>query len=674
MHQVKRASGLPALAGIGAIQIAGAVSGDALVHNGTEFVPTAGGGGGGTSHADVQASLVVRAASTANLALAGAQTIDGVACVAGDRVLVKDQAVASQNGVYVVAAGAWSRATDADAAAELLPGRAVAVSEGTVNADSLWMLTTSGPITVGTTGLVFDDVPVTKGRAQTITGAKTFDANIHFTANRSLTYEGDLGSCSALSCSGSNLTIGDAAPSALSGDPYVTVQAYGALTLYSEAGTVSVENAAGSHLRVTANGVIQTGGATLDAPGVAGTLVLPNDRALAGEVAAGGAALTIAKVTATDAVEFGDTANDSTLKGDTLALLGGSAVEITRGSAKIQLTSADNVQVDVPTGSFFNLSADGFATDLLYADNSTVDALVPLHAWEGAQVSKQGAIADNAVHDVIKAYVFPSTDFVAGCGVGITLSAYHFPASTEVQLARLQAVATVATAGSEAGALDLQTRTAPGSLTTRLRVWGDGGVTIGNTTASPVPGSQGFLGLPNGSNNGIAFRNSSDSAWINVVQLNSTSFTIGSSNVSPFLIGGSQINFRIGSSTTYMQLTAGSLALGTGDLGASPTGFKLYTARGGGTNIPGTTLTLTGGLGTGTGASGKVDLAVGQPQASGTSQHVETVAERLEYPSTAEDTTMWLLVNRGGTVSLSRVTLGAADSGGAGKRALVVAN
>ena len=58
----------------------------------------------------------VRAASTASIAaLSGPMTIDGVALVAGDRVLVKDQAQAKENGIYVVpAAGAWKRAQDAD--------------------------------------------------------------------------------------------------------------------------------------------------------------------------------------------------------------------------------------------------------------------------------------------------------------------------------------------------------------------------------------------------------------------------------------------------------------------------------------------------------------------------------------------------------------------------------
>lgn len=104
---------------------------------------------------DVKASC--RVASTANIVLATgtALTIDGVVTVAGDRVLVKDQSTASQNGIYVVAAGAWSRSTDADTSAEVTAGMFTFVSEGTANADSGWVLTTNDVIVLGTTDLGF---------------------------------------------------------------------------------------------------------------------------------------------------------------------------------------------------------------------------------------------------------------------------------------------------------------------------------------------------------------------------------------------------------------------------------------------------------------------------------------------------------------------------------------
>lgn len=98
----------------------------------------------------------VRVATTANIAsLTGLLTVDGVVLIAGDRVLVKDQTTGSQNGIYTAAAGAWSRAADADVDAEVTGGMLVPVEEGTTNADTLWMMTNDGTVTVGTTALTF---------------------------------------------------------------------------------------------------------------------------------------------------------------------------------------------------------------------------------------------------------------------------------------------------------------------------------------------------------------------------------------------------------------------------------------------------------------------------------------------------------------------------------------
>ncbi|WP_055326027.1 phage tail protein [Ralstonia solanacearum] len=116
----------------------------------------------------------VRVATTAVIAKNGLQTIDGVALAAGDRVLVKDQAAApAENGIYVAAAGIWTRAADADQALEVTPGMLVPVEEGAANGDSLWQLATNGPITIGTTGLAFELVGgktgVTAGTYRSVT-------------------------------------------------------------------------------------------------------------------------------------------------------------------------------------------------------------------------------------------------------------------------------------------------------------------------------------------------------------------------------------------------------------------------------------------------------------------------------------------------------------------------
>jgi hypothetical protein len=93
----------------------------------------------------------VAAASTANIDLAtgGLLTIDGVELQAGNRVLVKNQSSAAQNGIYVVASGAWTRATDYDSAGEIDPGDFVFVSAGTLY-DSTGWVQTNAVTTLGT--------------------------------------------------------------------------------------------------------------------------------------------------------------------------------------------------------------------------------------------------------------------------------------------------------------------------------------------------------------------------------------------------------------------------------------------------------------------------------------------------------------------------------------------
>lgn len=104
---------------------------------------------------DFKHSAVV--ATTANIALSGIQTIDGVLLPADARVLVKNQTQAKDNGLYVVSStGVWTRAQDADTSLEVTPGLFVSIEKGTVNGDSVWQLVTDGPIALGTTPLAFE--------------------------------------------------------------------------------------------------------------------------------------------------------------------------------------------------------------------------------------------------------------------------------------------------------------------------------------------------------------------------------------------------------------------------------------------------------------------------------------------------------------------------------------
>lgn len=100
-----------------------------------------------------------RAATTANITLSGAQTIDGVSCTTGDRVLVLYQSDNTQNGVYVVASGSWTRATDFTTGANTLTtGTLVPVGGGGVVNGSVTFIcvSTNAGITIGTTPINFE--------------------------------------------------------------------------------------------------------------------------------------------------------------------------------------------------------------------------------------------------------------------------------------------------------------------------------------------------------------------------------------------------------------------------------------------------------------------------------------------------------------------------------------
>jgi phage-related tail fiber protein len=103
--------------------------------------------------AGIDSKPSVRVVATSNIALTGLQTIDGVTLIAGDRVLAQNNTTASQNGVYVVASGAWTRATDADATGEITPGAFWFVEEGTTNNKTQWRCNNTGTVTLGSTAI-----------------------------------------------------------------------------------------------------------------------------------------------------------------------------------------------------------------------------------------------------------------------------------------------------------------------------------------------------------------------------------------------------------------------------------------------------------------------------------------------------------------------------------------
>lgn len=131
-------------------------------------------------------------AGTLSSSFANGSVVDGVTLATGDRILIKNQANGSENGIYTVnASGAPSRAEDANTSGEMTAGVTVFVSEGTTQGNSSWSLTTDDPVTLGTTALVFTQVAggslYTAGSGLTLNGS-SFDV---VAADSSLTVNAD---------------------------------------------------------------------------------------------------------------------------------------------------------------------------------------------------------------------------------------------------------------------------------------------------------------------------------------------------------------------------------------------------------------------------------------------------------------------------------------------------
>jgi hypothetical protein len=113
---------------------------------------------------DAKASC--RASTVANITLSGAQTIDGVAVIAGDRVLVQNQTSAAANGIYVAAAGAWARSSDASTWDSLVSAFTF-IESGTVNGNNGFICTIAPGGTLGTTPVTWAQF---SGAGQVIAG------------------------------------------------------------------------------------------------------------------------------------------------------------------------------------------------------------------------------------------------------------------------------------------------------------------------------------------------------------------------------------------------------------------------------------------------------------------------------------------------------------------------
>ena len=315
---------------------------------------------------DVKQSVKVATVANRTLSeLEAGQAVDGYTLVEGDRILIKEQSTASENGIYTVnSSGAPTRAADANTSSEVTAGLFVFVEQGSTLADTGWVLSTDGTITLGTTGLSFVQFSsagqVTAGDGITRTG-NVLSAKLK--SNGGLVIESgniavDLGAASITG----TLAVGDGGTGATTLTGYVYGNATGAMTasatIPGSAITGAMDNvtvgattrASGAFTTLAANGAVTMTVGTASTSTGTGTLVVTGGVGVSGAVTSGsvgtGAVAASGAVTMTQG-----TASTSTGTG-TLVVTGGVGVSGQVTAANVAITDGFNTGVSLGANSW----------------------------------------------------------------------------------------------------------------------------------------------------------------------------------------------------------------------------------------------------------------------------------------------------------------------------------
>ena len=315
---------------------------------------------------DVKQSVKVATVANRTLSeLEAGQAVDGYTLVEGDRILIKEQSTASENGIYTVnSSGAPTRAADANTSSEVTAGLFVFVEQGSTLADTGWVLSTDGTITLGTTGLSFVQFSsagqVTAGDGITRTG-NVLSAKLK--SNGGLVIESgniavDLGAASITG----TLAVGDGGTGATTLTGYVYGNATGAMTasatIPGSAITGAMDNvtvgattrASGAFTTLAANGAVTMTAGTASTSTGTGTLVVTGGVGVSGAVTS--ESVGTGAVAASGAVTMtAGTASTSTGTG-TLVVTGGVGVSGQVTAANVAITDGFNTGVSLGANSW----------------------------------------------------------------------------------------------------------------------------------------------------------------------------------------------------------------------------------------------------------------------------------------------------------------------------------
>ena len=466
---------------------------------------------------DAKASCL--AATTANITLSGTQTIDDVSVIAGNRVLVKDQTAPEDNGIYLCAAAAWTRTTDAETWDELTSAFTF-IERGTVNADTGYVCTANAGGTLGTTALPWSQFSgagtFTAGTGLTLTGSVFSLTSPVAVANggTGLTSLGSgvatfLGTPSSANLAaavsdetGSGALVFATSPTLVA--PALGTPASGVVTNLTGTASININGtvgattpSTGAFTTLSATGVINASSAGVQAlAGVAwAESAFNNNRS--SYLAQSSTLNPGAHVVTTSGLPSQGIMSSSSARGSLTALTptqsldgllllfrsyGGSTWA---NAARIELLASDtHTETSRPTHiSFQTTPVDGVAVlDRMRIDasgNVGVGTTNPSAAFQGAGV-RLGVEAPRAV-DLTLLNLTHTGTIVDGDRINIGFDSFSATAVRRT-IAQISAVA-VSPAGGAIGALAFYTNAGAGALTERMRIDSSGNVGIG--TSSP---------------------------------------------------------------------------------------------------------------------------------------------------------------------------------------------
>lgn len=497
---------------------------------------------------DVKASCI--AATTGNITLSGAQTIDGVSVVAGNRVLVKNQSTAAENGIYIADNATWFRSSDANTWDELRSAFTF-IEQGTTNGDTGWVCTIDAGGTLGVTAVTWSQ----------FSGAGTY------TAGTGLTLTGSVFSIT-------NTAVTPASYGAADKTLTATVNAQGQLTALADT-AIAIANTQVSGLGTMstqdANNVAVTGGA------IDGTTI--------GGVTPAAGTFTTATATTVNATTF-DTnvaAAGVTLSGTTLAADGtDSDINVlinTKGTAGVGIDGAPTGTVaGVTVTSKFCVKGDGSQpiAGFVHANNTTAASPSIVYACRS-----RGTIASPAVvqdNDALASFIvagFDGTDLALAARIDFEVDGT--PGSNDMPT---RMIFKTTPDGSQIPVEAM--RISSGQIVTLANALpiASGGT---NATATPTAGAIAY-----GTGTAYAF-NSAGSATEVLTSAGASAPT-----------WTAQSSLSVGSATTATNLAAGVAGAVPYQTGAGATGFSAAGNSGeflvsGGTGAPTWTATISGG-------------------------------------------------------------------------------